>query len=200
MDYKEINDYELYYLIKEKNETAYDLMFKKYKPLVDKLTRTYYRKYKNLTIEYDDLFQEGMIGLSMAIDTYDENNTALFYSYALLFIKRRLEHHIKEATRFKHQVLNEAYSFSQEYGRSGQRLEDFISKEEVSSIDYVIDVDVSKRLVDFKYLLKPRHAEVYELRINNFSNKEIASLLDIDYKAVDNSLRAIKEKIDKYNY
>ncbi len=200
MNYREINDYELYYLIKEKDEYACDIMYKKYKPLIDKYARQYYKKYKDFSIEYDDLFQEGMIGLSGAIETYDESKNALFYSYALLFIKRRIEHYIKSATRCKHQVLNEALSMSLEYGDTNTSLGDFLCREEQSSIDLVIDAGVSKRILDFKYLLKDKHACVYELRLNNFSNREIAHLLDIDYKAVDNSLRAIKEKFDKYNY
>lgn len=200
MDYKEINDYELYYLIKEKNEEAYNLMFKKYKPLVDKTVRAYYQRYKNQSIEFDDLFQEGMIGLAAAIDTYDENNTALFYSYALLFIKRRIEHAVKEATRYKHQILNDAWSLSQEHGIFGQELDEFICSEEPDSMEAVADLDASKHLVDFKYRLDNRHAWVFELRLNNFSNREISQLLDIPYKAVDNSLRVIKEKLEKYNY
>lgn len=200
MDYKIINDYELHYLIQERNEEAYELMFKKYKPLLDKISRTYYQNYKFQSIEFDDIYQEAMIGLSKAIDTYDENNTALFYSYALLFIKRNVEKFLKESTRYKHQVLNEALSFQQEYGETNQTLEEFICKEEITTMNTAIDSELTKELIDFKYRLENKHAWVYELRINNFSNKEIAQLLDIDYKSVDNSLRSIKEKYNKiYN-
>lgn len=199
MNYKIINDYELHYLIQERNEEAYELMFKKYKPLLDKISKTYYQNYRFQSIEYDDIYQEAMIGLSNAIDTYDEDNTALFYSYALLFIKRNVEKFLKESTRYKHQVLNEAISYQQEYANSNQSLENFICKEEVTPMDTVVDSELSKNLIDFKYRLKGKHAWVYELRLNNFSNKEIAQLLDIDYKSVDNSLRSIKEKFNK-NY
>ena len=63
----ELNDYELLEYISSNNEVAYNLMFEKYKPLINK----YVKKYLKIGISYgfdkNDLFQEGLIGLNSAM-------------------------------------------------------------------------------------------------------------------------------------
>ena len=59
-------------------------------------------------------------------------------------------------------------------------------------------MEVELKRLDFKYELSDRQALVYELKFNNFTNKEIASLLDLNYKSVDNALKLIRQKIRKY--
>lgn len=200
MNYKEFNDYEIHYLIKENNEEAYELMFNKYKPLIDKLATIYYQKYFSYAVEYEDLIQEGQIALLNAVDNFDEGNGALFYTFALLFIKRAMEKYIREISRYKHQVLNQATSLSKELNSDGFLVEDYIYEEKDLTDKEVYDRFNAKRIINFKYNLSQRQAQVFELRMNNFSNQEIAQLLDINYKAVDNSIRVIKEKFEKYYY
>ncbi len=198
MNYKEFNDYEIHYLIKENNEEAYELMFNKYKPLIDKLATIYYQKYFSYAVEYEDLIQEGQIALLNAVDNFDESNGALFYTFALLFIKRAMEKYIREMSRYKHQVLNQATSLSKELNSDGFLVGDYIYEEKDLTDKEVYDRFSAKRIIDFKYNLSERQAQVFELRMNNFSNQEIAQLLDINYKSVDNSIRVIKEKFEKY--
>ena len=53
-------------------------------------------------------------------------------------------------------------------------------------------------MYNFKYELPEVQSQIYELRLNNFTNKEIAKLLDITYKRVDNSIRLMKIKFKNY--
>ena len=67
MDYKTINDYELIYLVNEKNEDAFNIIFKKYENLINKYANYYYNNYKQKGVNKDELNQEGKIGLYMAL-------------------------------------------------------------------------------------------------------------------------------------
>ena len=117
MDYKNYNDYELVYEIREQNEDAYNIMMQKYSTLINKYASLYYSKAKSYKIEYDDLVQEGYIGLFQAIDSYDENSS-LFYTFASLCIKREMERLIKSYSRAKHMLLNDAISINTPLGKS----------------------------------------------------------------------------------
>ena len=78
MEYKDLNDSEVLYLIRENEEEAYNYVYKKYEPLINKFAINIMKKYKTLGIEYDDLFQEGMYGLSLAIKNFDSKNDVLY--------------------------------------------------------------------------------------------------------------------------
>lgn len=201
MNYKSVNDYEVLYMIGERDETAYNIMYVKYYPLISNLARKYYSNYKGYGIDYDDLYQEGIVALNNAIKEFDDKNNCLFYTYANVCIKREMERLIKKSIRLKHMILNSSLSLEQSIGNNDLYIEDIIEDSKENTNENLFNSISSKKILDLKYELSSRQALVYELKLNNFSNKEIASLLDINYKAVDNSLKLIKDKLRKYiNY
>ena len=66
------NDYELLYLISENNEDASNALYKKYEPVIDYYARKYYKLTQGKGIDYNDLYQEGLIGLDAAIKGYKD--------------------------------------------------------------------------------------------------------------------------------
>ena len=198
MNYKDVNDYELIYHIKENDEIAYNTMFDKYSFIVNKLAYDYYCKNKNIGIEYEDLCQEGFYAVSMAIKDYDQDNS-LFYTYVLICIKREMERLVKAGRRNKQMILNNAISIN-----SAIDLDDSLFLEDVIAADtdvesFVISEELFKELFLYKHELSFEESLIYELKVNRFSNKEISLLLDISYKKVDNSLRKIRQMLLKYN-
>ena len=73
LDFKNYNDYELIYYIKDGNEAALDFMIKKYEPLIKKLTTSFIR----FSDKRDDLIQEGYLILMECIDKYNDNYHSL---------------------------------------------------------------------------------------------------------------------------
>ena len=55
--YEDNNDYELLYLIEEKNEEAKDLFYEKYKPLVEMKAKRYYSRIQNAGYDLNDLIK-----------------------------------------------------------------------------------------------------------------------------------------------
>lgn len=71
MDYKDLNDYEVVYMVKENDDDAREIIFNKYIPIVKKIASNYLAYAKLARIEYDDLVQEGLIALNVAINRYN---------------------------------------------------------------------------------------------------------------------------------
>lgn len=194
MDYKDYNDYELVYEIRENSEDAYNILITKYTTLIHKIAYEYFRQYKSFKIEYEDLTQEGYVGLYQALSDYDERS-CLFYTYATICIRREIERFIKTFIRNKHMVLNNAISFSTPVDSKGELLlEDFISGgREVE--DIVIGDMNYNSIMDLKYDMPFEMAAIFELKANKFTTVEISVLLDIPRRKVERYLSRIKKII-----
>ncbi len=197
MDYRNFNDFELVYQVRENDGVAYDILMKKYSKLVEKYARHYYLKNKNIGIEIEDLYQEGMLGVVMALNDYNSNDT-LFYTYALLCIRREMERLIKASKRKKHILLNESISLN-----STVSFEDDLFLEDIIPSTYNVEEsfftdELSRILISLKYMFNDEDSMIYELKYNYFTNKEIADLLELPYKYVDNRLRKIRKIIKHY--
>lgn len=197
MEYKNVNDYEVLYMIRESNEAANEYMYSKYKPLINKLATNISKKYRGIGIEYDDLFQEGMYGLSEAINNFNVRENNLFFTFAILCIKREMERLLIKSIRHKNNVLNFAISFDTVISEEGLTVGDIIYDGKDLVDNKTIEREQKKFILDLKYELKDIYSPVYELKLNGFSNNDIAILLDLKYKDVDNYLRSIKKTLKK---
>ena len=88
--YKDHNDYELLYLVSENNEDAKEIFFDKYKSIVELKAKKLYPYVMNKGYELNDLIQEGMIGLSQAINDYKEQKNVQFSTFASICIERQI--------------------------------------------------------------------------------------------------------------
>lgn len=180
MNYKNINDYELLYYVKENDDNALNTLFNKYEPVINKLASKYYNKYKYIGITYDDLVQEARIGLMNSIKSFDDEQS-LFYSFTVLCIERQLINYTKAHNRLKNYPLNSSNVFS------SKRIE-YV---EDSNIDDILLEN--EKYFECKNYLKFNLSIVYELRYNGFSFKDISKLLDIPRSTVDGRISLIRK-------
>lgn len=196
--YKDYNDYELLYLINDSNEEAGNVLYDKYKPIIEMKAKKYKLLGKKVGLEYNDLFQEGMVGLTEAINSYKDNKDTKFASFANICIERQILSVLATARRKKHSLLNDSYSLDASIDEEGSTLLDFILGD---SIDPSIKVEndeemesiynnVYKELSDFE-------KSVFDLKMMGLEYKEIASLLDKSYKSVDTAIQRIRFKLKK---
>ena len=82
MDYKNINDNEILYLISDNNDEYKNILFEKYKPIVLSVAKTYMKVNTDTVLDYDDLVQIGFLGLNNAIRFYKEENS-LFFTFVV---------------------------------------------------------------------------------------------------------------------
>ena len=191
MDYEINNDYELIYLIQEEDEQALNIMLKKYEPLIKKIVNHYYRIFKDFNIDFQDLVQEGRIGLYRAIKSYKEDKNILFYTFAFMCIKGQILAIYKKSLRDKNKSstlasLHDDLAFFEETG--------YIDSPEKLMEESLI----TRQIIEFKNNLEFIDANIFELRYNSFNYKEISKLLDISINVVDNKLVKIKKKLRKF--
>lgn len=192
------NDYELLYLVSENDEEANNILYKKYESVIDH----YVRKYMPLTvgkgIEYNDLFQEGLIGLDSAINNYSDQKDIKFSTFAFMCIERRIISAIKLANRQKHKALNESFSYDNSLEDGQSSLENLLSTGHNEIEDFLVNKErtelFNKRVLSD---LAKSELEIFNLRKNGFSNDEIASILNRTPKAIGSSMARIRIKIKK---
>ena len=183
MKYK-INDNELIYLIKEKDEYSIKLLFNKYKPIVYKLCSTYYIKVKKYGIEFNDLIQEGYYALYKASCTYNSYSDVKFYTYFCNCIRNHLSSFYRNISVKKYSILNNSCS-----------IDDINYNNYYVEKNYIFEMD---NFVNIKNLFSFNYSIVFELRYNGFNYKEIARLLDLPLSTIDGRLCKIRKTLRLY--
>lgn len=197
MDYKEYNDFELIDYIRENNEEANEIIFKKYEPLITSLAKKMHTNSSNCGIDINDLVQEGMLGLSNAINNFDQSKDVMFYTYAKTCIERKMISFVISAKRLKHKILNESLSLEQaDDDGNFNTLEYLLSDNKDNPEVLLMSIENQNEILKLTNdILTDFEKQVFELKINDFDYKEIANILDRDAKSIDNALQRIRLKI-----
>lgn len=198
--YRDLNDYEIMYLIEEQDESAKELLFEKYRPIVLKIASYYKSEAKKCGLEMDDLVQEGYLGLYGAIQTFDSSNNVLFYTYALVSVRSKILNVLTIRNAVKHRTLNESVSLSKPIsgGDEGSLIDVLEDKSALMPHLMVEENEIERIIHDFILSLEFSHALIFELKMNGFKNSDIVQLLDIQLKTVSNILFQIRKKLREY--
>lgn len=191
MDYDSYNDYELVYLVKEDCEEAIEIIMEKYEPVIRNMAFYYFDNFKFIRVELEDLIQEGRMGLLYAIRNFREEKGVLFYSFAILCIKSKMTNQLKYGKAKKNYIDFVTFSY-------GDFFENDINCAVDNTKDLIDIADMQDRIIAFKNELGFFDALVFELKLNDFSYREISLLLEMDIKKIDNRLYFIRKKLKKY--
>jgi RNA polymerase sporulation-specific sigma factor len=164
-------------------------LLRRYHPLVRQRIQPYFLR----GAEFDDLFQEGQIGLHKAIRDYKEHKAVSFRHFAALCVNRQVITAVRSATRQKHEALA-AYcplegggglkqALSHPFPASEDPNEALIRRDGLEWIKTMLH----KHLSGFEW-------DVLALYLKGKSYREISAMLSKNTKAVDNALARIKEK------
>lgn len=142
--------------------------------------------------DYDDLYQEGMIGLLSALRSYDSGRGDNFQSYAALCIKRRVIDAVRRANTAAN--VNVEPEDPLAYGGrlySERSLDDpetsVLADEAASEIKSMLDGVAS-----------PFEAEVLDGFLEGKTTSQIAAQLGRESKSVANALGRIRAKLAAY--
>ncbi|HHT41986.1 MAG TPA: sigma-70 family RNA polymerase sigma factor [Firmicutes bacterium] len=191
-------DLELIQRVRAGEEGARDALVRKYIPMVKYIIRNYYASF----LDFEDLVQEGLIGLLSAIDEYkpDEYDVK-FSSFAYLCIIRRVYNVIKQSTGNKHRLLNEAASLQTPVGCDDNRIiMDFVAAqinqfdpEKVLEDKYITEV-IREVLRNHLSLLE--YAVIIRL-LRGYSAREIEEEIGVGLKVIDNARTRVRAKLKK---
>ena len=185
-------------IVKAKNhdEEAMDELLQHFKPKVIAISREYFL----VGAEFDDLIQEGMIGLYKAISVYEETKNHSFSAFASLCIHRQLQNAVKNANRKKNGPLN-SYLPIKYYDGTTSSDEDSVLKlvivDDNSNIEQnYIDKEMNTIMMSkVQEILSVDQFSVLKQFLNGDSYSDIAKRNEISTKQVDNLLQAIKKKL-----
>lgn len=199
MNYDDYSDSQLLDLICEASEEAKDILYEKYKYVIDIAVKKYVKVASILGIDYNDLYQEALVGFADSINNYREGKDASLVTFITLCVERRLQVCLIKAGRLKNKFLNESLSLDHTYEDGKLPLIEVISDN--SNNDPLENItkeeDLNELVSKIKEVLSDREYEVYALLVSGLNYKEIASLLDQEPKQVDNAIQRIKNKVKK---
>ena len=188
MNYKEYNDYELVYMVRENDDECTNILYDKYISILKKIAYDYYQKFNTYGYDYDDFLQEAFISFQKALVSFDESKNSLFYSFVVLCVRRNL-------MSFCRNISSKKSNLSNYY---------LLNIEDVSIIDS--DSDIMKNIhqleiynifLDFIFEFSLEVSSIMELRINGFSYREISSLLDIPSSSVEFKSRKARKRLQQ---
>ena len=198
MKNKKDSDYELLYLISENNEDAKKLFYEKYKPIIEMKVKKYISYVESRGYDYNDLVQEGMIGLSRAITDYKSQKDVQFNTFANVCIERQIFSFLRNIDSGKHKVLNDSISFDTTTNTYGKSLDQILDDKNINPETSFVQNEETNDLFDnILNELTEKESEVFKLRSQGFTYKEIASLLNISEKSVSKAIEKIKIKAKK---
>ena len=182
------NDYELIMLYREDDEQAKNILYLKYKFIINLLIKKYSKYLIKVNADYDEVYSECTIGFSDALKRFNEEKDASLPTFITLCVERKLKTVIKKYNRNKYKISNEALSL------------DYIYDDDQSLMDYVVDLEHEplKNMEDnesyidlvksIKEELTKKEYDVFLLMARNLSYVEIANILGLTPKQVDNTI------------
>ena len=180
-----LSDEELCRLAQSGDESARDTLVARYFDLVGKRARGYLPAYGSVLIEWEDLGQEGFLGLLSAIEGYDPAYGAAFRTFATLAVDRRMTDAVRAALR-KKQVPAAAQVELDDLPDPDDPERKVLLREELARVRARLEGKISAR-----------EREALALHLAGFSNGEIAARLGCGVKSVENALGRVRRKLNQ---
>lgn len=181
------SDEELCSLISNDNEQAFTELVSRYNSLISLKISSFSR----YNLDEDDLFQEAILGLLSAANTYNPQKGAAFKTYASICIERKIINFCKSSLNLKNAENNNLLSYDE-----NETAQVSNSCQIKSPEDFVIDIENLKgKKEKIKKLLSCLEYNVLSLHLSGHNYNEIAEKLSINAKCVDNALQRIRKKL-----
>lgn len=199
MKYKEYNDQELISMIRESSEEAKDILYDKYKYIID----IELKKYNNLAVilgyDYNDLYQDALVGFSDAIANYREDKEASLPYFITLCVDRKLQYAIRSVNNKKSRLQSESLSLEYVYDDSSLPLIETISGSSLNDplLKMMNEEDYNELSEKIEKELSVGEYEVYKYMIKGLKYNEIALILGKEPKQIDNAMQRIKNKVKR---
>lgn len=152
--------------------------------------------------DYDDILQEGMIGLYKAVQNFNIDKNVSFDSFASLCINRQIQNAVKLANSKKNLPLNDYVSIG-EKGEMGDKSSPQLiiaTKDRIVENIYFAKEENSQIIKKIKDCLNETQFKILLMYLSGYSYSEIANLLCVNEKKIDNNLQIIKKKLKNLTF
>ncbi len=155
------------------------------------IARSKARKYFLVSGSYDDLLQEGLMGIFKGIRDYDPEKNDNLSAFISMCVSSQIKDAIRSSSRAKHKLLNDAVSLD---GLDKNLPSEFIYD---PVHNYIEREGVDSFYQKMSQLFKPEQLKILKYYFEGYTYTEISNLTGIPVKKVDNTLHQIKTKIKK---
>ncbi len=193
--YSDMEDIQLIVLARGGDAEALNALMERYKALVRAKARSYYIAGADM----EDTIQEGMIGLYNAYAAYDSARDAGFKTFANLCIERAIVSAVRRATSTSQIPMDKyvsIYMTDDEEECSGELLAAMEETAERDPEEVYLRKSHTAMLKQYaEEHLSHKELQVLHQYLQGNSQSEIAEILGISRKSVDNALTRIKGKL-----
>lgn len=198
MNYKDINDYELLYMVCECDDFSVEVLLEKYQPLIHKKVLKWKEIARGCSLEIEDLEQEIRCSLLEAVRHYDDYISATFYTYFLRVIDNTIIRVLRNHQTLKQKILNESISLHTPVLDGAYFLQDVIQDPSSIIEERFLKYQLEFEICNFCYDLPVMDAQVFELYLSGYSSKTIAQLLALRYGYVSHLLYKNRKKLKEF--
>ncbi len=189
-------DNELTYFLRDNNENAINLIYQKYKYIIDVLINKYKMVFYALNIDTEEIRQEANLAFSNAIYSYQDDKDTSLSTFITLCVERKIKNIIKKYESNKNKILSEAMSLDN--NSYDTPLENIIGDDKYEPLRNLETKDTIEYInTEVKKILSSSEYEVYKLMLNGLNYIEISNKLNKTPKQIDNSIQRIRAKLKK---
>lgn len=179
-----MDDEELIYLFSViKNDWAFNCLYQKYLHLIKTFTKKIFYKFFSIPLELDDFETIAYLLFYQSVVTFQVRKNKSFKNFFLNNLNWGLLKYFKKYTNKNHQILNFASDY-QDY---------LLDSSSFVSYDQFKQFDLSDLNLSFF------EKNVLKLKYQGFSNQEIMTKLNLNYKQVDNAFQRVVIKIKNFS-
>lgn len=190
-----MKDYSLFInQIKNGDDSNFYIILEDHKKMIYKIIYDHNLENGDFMLDIDSLYQEGSIALYNAIFTYRSDKGMAFSSYAYMVIRSRINTCIRKARKNANDNIRSIDNV--------ENIDYHISFSSLSvnenPIQYHKELEFKESLNKFIDSLDTEDQEIFKMRVDNISYKDISKRLKINEKRIDNRLRVLRKKLRKY--
>ncbi len=193
-----ISDYELLYMIRQKDDFAIEYMLRKYHQYLRVLILEVFGDSSN--IDFDELYSISKYKLYEATTGYCDDKGATFYTYLSICVVRKLKN-IKRTIYRERKKIGVCWSLDSYVSEDKDMyLVDTIeNNQELYKPTYYFDYVTSLQYIkEFSHSLNEFELSVLRMMTTKNTYSEAAELLNITKKQYDNALYRIRKKLANY--
>ena len=185
MNYQETTNDELFSMFLEHNEYAEDMLFNRFKIIINSNLKKYNGIIKQLNLNKSDLYSEALFGVFNGLYNYKSNRNASISTFVDVCVNRRLCNYLKKNNRNKNIINSMALSLDNTVIEDNlDPLKVMINNEFISEVYN----NAKNKLSDFEYL-------VFCYKLCGYKNSYIAKRLKKNVAQITNANQRIKKKI-----
>lgn len=177
--------------IRNHEENAFEELLDKYRNMIYSIINQFDLQTGDFFLDEQEFFQEGCVGLYKAALSYEGSKDVKFSTFVYSVILKRINTYYRDSKRKTHGLAS-----LDAMGKSVDYYLGFIAND--STIEYMKERRTIEMIGDFLNTINETDRAVLTLRQAKYSYKEIADILNVSTKYVDNHIRMTRRKLKAY--